>query len=80
MNRIAQSEQVQTNLRKQSENVHVYLFTCIANYPSRRGRVVTLWSGSQKVWGSIMAATKIVRFKKLAFNIGECVSCCSDTT
>ena len=29
---------------------------------------------SQKVWGSILAATKIVRCKNLAFNIGECVS------
>ena len=27
-----------------------------------------------KVWGSIPAATKIVRYKNLALNIGECVS------
>ena len=39
-----------------------------------RGRVVTLWPGSQEVGGSIPAATKIVRCKNLAFNIGECVS------
>ena len=39
-----------------------------------RGRVVTRLPGSQKVWGSIPGATKIVRFKNLAFNIGECVS------
>ena len=31
-----------------------------------RGRVVTRWPGCQKVWGSIPAATKIVRCKNLA--------------
>ena len=32
-------------------------------------------SGSAKVWGSMSGcATKIVRCKNLAFNIGECVS------
>ena len=41
---------------------------------------VTRWPGSQKVWGSIPAATKIVRCKNLAFNIGVCVSRGSDTT
>ena len=45
-----------------------------------RGRVVTRWPGSQKVWGSIPVATKIVRCKNLAFNIGECVSRGSETT
>ena len=44
-----------------------------------RGRVVTRWPGSQNVWGSIPAATKIVRCKNLAFNIGECVSRGSET-
>ena len=49
-------------------------------FTESRGRVVTHWPGSQKVWGSIPAATKIVRCKNLAFNIGECVSHGSDTT
>ena len=42
-------------------------------YTESRGRVVTRWPGSQKVGGSNPAATKIVRCKNLAFNIGECV-------
>ena len=42
-------------------------------------RVVTRWPGSQKVWGSIPSATKIVRCNNLPFNIGECVSRGSDT-
>ena len=42
-----------------------------------RGRVVTHWPGSLEVGGSILAATKIVKCKNLAFNIGECGS---DTT
>ena len=33
--------------------------------------MVTRWPGSQEVGGSIPAATKIVRCKNLAFNIGE---------
>ena len=37
------------------------------------GRVVTHWPGSQEVGGSIPAATKIVRCKNLAFNIGVCL-------
>ena len=46
-----------------------------------RGRVVTHWPGSQEVGGSIPGcATKFVRCKNLAFNIGECVSRGSDTT
>ena len=46
-----------------------------------RGRVVTRWPGSQEVGGSISGcATKFVRCKNLAFNIGECVSRGSDTT
>ena len=46
-----------------------------------RGRVVTRWPGSQEVAGSIPGcATKFVRCKNLAFNIGECVSRGSDTT
>ena len=46
-----------------------------------RGRVVTRWPGSQEVGGSIPGcATKFVRCKNLAFNIGECVSRGSDTT
>ena len=46
-----------------------------------RGRVVTSWPGSQEVGGSIPGcATKFVRCKNLAFNIGECVSHGSDTT
>ena len=46
-----------------------------------RGRVVTRCSGSQEVGGSIPGcATKFVRCKNLAFNIGECVSRGSDTT
>ena len=45
-----------------------------------RGLVVTRWPGSQKVLGSIPAATKIVRYKNLAFNIGECVSHGLDTS
>ena len=45
-----------------------------------RGRVVTLWPGSQEVWGLIPVATKVVRCKNLAFNMGECVSRGSDTT
>ena len=46
-----------------------------------RGRVVTRWPGSQAVGGSIpCCATKFVRCKNLAFNIGECVSRGSDTT
>ena len=45
-----------------------------------RGRVVTRWPGSEEVGGSIPAATKIVRCKNLAFNIGECVSRGSETT
>ena len=52
----------------------------VIGLPESRGRVVTRWPGSQKVWGSIPAATKIVRCKNLAFNIGECVSRGSDTT
>ena len=45
------------------------------------GRVVTRWPGSQEVGGSIPGcATKFVRCKNLAFNIGECVSRGSDTT
>ena len=40
-----------------------------------RGRVVTHWPGSQEVGGSIPGcATKFIRCKNLAFNIGECVS------
>ena len=50
------------------------------SYAESRGQVVTRRLGSQKVWGSIPAATKIVRGKNLAFNIGECVSRGSDTT
>ena len=42
--------------------------------------MVACWPGSQEVGGSIPAATKIVRCKKLAFNIGECDSRGSDTT
>ena len=39
-----------------------------------RGRVVTRWPGSQEVGGSIPGcATKFVRCKNLAFNIGECL-------
>ena len=46
-----------------------------------RGRVVTRWPGSQEVGGSIPGcATKFVRCKNLAFNIGECVSRGSDTS
>ena len=46
-----------------------------------RGRVVTRWPGSQEVGGSIPGcATKFVRCKNLAFNIGECVSRGWDTT
>ena len=41
---------------------------------------VTRWPGSQEVGGSIPAATKFVRCKNLAFNIGECVSRGSETT
>ena len=45
-----------------------------------RGRVVTRWPGSQEVGGLIPGcATKFVRCKNLAFNIGECVSRGSDT-
>ena len=41
----------------------------------------TRWPGSQEVRGSIPGcATKFVRCKNLAFNIGECVSRGSDTT
>ena len=37
--------------------------------------MVTRWPGSQKFWGSIPGnATKFVRCKNLAFNIGDCVS------
>ena len=36
---------------------------------------LTHWRGSLKVWDSIPGcATKIVRFKNLAINIGDCVS------
>ena len=43
--------------------------------------MVTCWPGSQEVGGSIPgSATKFVRCKNLAFNIGECVSRGSDTT
>ena len=52
----------------------------LVNLAESRGRVVTSWPGSQKVCGSIPAATKIVRCKYLASNIGECVSRGSDTT
>ena len=46
-----------------------------------RGRVVTRWPGSQEVGDSIPGcATKFVRCKNLAFNIGQCVSRGSDTT
>ena len=48
---------------------YIYIIT------ESRGREVTRWPGSQKVWDSIPAATKIVRCKNLVFNIGECVSC-----
>ena len=44
-----------------------------------RRRVVTHWPGSQEVGGSILAATKIVRCKNLAFNFGVCVSRGSET-
>ena len=43
-------------------------------------RAVAEWPGSQEVGGSIPAATKIVRCKNLAFNIGKCVSHGSETT
>ena len=43
-------------------------------------KAVAEWPGSQKVRGSIPAATKIVRYKNLAFNIGQCVSRYSETT
>ena len=42
--------------------------------------MVTRWPGSPEVGGSIPAATKIVRCKNLAFNIGECVSRGLDST
>ena len=41
--------------------------------------MVTRWPGIQDVGGSFPAATKIVRCKNLAFNIGECVSPGSET-
>ena len=58
------------------------LFMCMSdtNILESRGRVVTRWPSSQEVGSSILAATKIVRCKNLAFNIGECVSRGSDTT
>ena len=58
------------------------LLTCplLLEVKNLHGRVVTRWPGSQEVGGSIPAATKIVRCKNLAFNIGECVSRGSDTT
>ena len=59
------------------------LINCIRKFVNgeSRGRVVTRWPGSQEVGGSIPGcATKFVRCKNLAFNIGECVSRGSDTT
>ena len=59
------------------------LFNSLTSIPplESRGRVVTRWPGSQEVGGSIPGcATKVVRCKNLAFNIGECVSRGSDTT
>ena len=56
------------------------LLKLILDISESRGRVVTRWPGSQEVGGSIPAATKIVRCKNLAFNIGECVSRGWDTT
>ena len=45
------------------------------------GAIAHRWPGSQEVGGSIPGcATKFVRCKILAFNIGECVSRGSDTT
>ena len=53
----------------------------IHGFVESRGRVVTRWPGSQEVGGSIPGcATKFVRCKNLAFNVGECVSRGSDTT
>ena len=62
------------------KDVSVYkVWACVPFYPESCGRVVTRWPGSQKVGGSITAATKIVRCKNLAFNNGGCVSHGSDT-
>ena len=58
------------------EALDLFFLNCVLSH----GRVVTRWPGSQKVWGSIPAATIFVRCKNLAFNIGEFVSRGSDTT
>ena len=63
-----------------SRSIWPVVNTCVDKLESR-GRVVTRWPGSQEVGGSIPGcATKFVRCKNLAFNIGECVSRGSDTT
>ena len=54
----------------------LYVFTLAES----SGRIVSRWPGSQKVWGLFPAATKIVRCKNLAFNIGQCVSRGSEIT
>ena len=63
-----------------TERVSIMHGLSFVSFVESRGRVVTRWPGSQEVGGSIPAATKIVKCKNLAFNIGECVSRGSDTT
>ena len=52
--------------------VYTHIMMRTVKHIESRDRVVTRWPGNHKV--SIPAATKIVRCKNLAFNIGECVS------
>ena len=60
--------------------IYIYIYRPVYEAESC-GRVVTRWPGSQEVGSSIPGcATKFVRCKNLAFNIGECVSRGSDTT